>query len=295
MTGEIFSIERFSLHDGPGIRTSIFLKGCSLHCIWCHNPESHEKGPALQYLEKECAGCIACVSACPVNAHCFVKGRHLIDRKKCTGCGTCSLVCPGDALKIWGKTYRIEEVMQVILKDASYYGTDGGVTLSGGEPLLQPEFAAELLRECKDRGIGTCVETAGCVPQEAFYRVLDTTDLFLYDYKLDSQDQMNRYTGGSLKRVMENLELLVKHKKRVVLRCPIIPGINDTQEHIEAIAALADRFSLDNIEIMPYHGYGEDKWRQAGKKYVLLGLPNMGKETAALYREKIYAFRKKTV
>ena len=293
MTGEIFSIERFSIHDGPGVRTSIFFKGCSLHCIWCHNPESHEKGHVLQYLERECVGCFACVSACPVNAHSFIKGRHLIEREKCTGCGMCSMACPGDALKIWGKTYRCEEIMQVILKDAPYYGSDGGVTLSGGEPLLQPEFAAELLRHCKELGFGTCVETAGCVSQEAFYKVLEDTDLFLYDYKLDTQEQMNRYTGGSLKKVLGNLQLIMEHKKRVVLRCPIIPGINDTQEHALAIAALADNFSIEDIEIMPYHGYGEDKWRQVGKKYALSGLPNMSKETAVLYREKINAYRKK--
>lgn len=291
MTGEIFSMERFSIHDGPGIRTSIFFKGCPLHCIWCHNPESHERGPVLQYLEKECVGCAGCVSACPSGVHSFINGKHRMDRGKCTGCGQCCLACPGDALRIRGKACTAEEVLQVIGKDRPYYGEEGGVTLSGGEPLLQPDFAAEILRLCKERGIGTCVETAGDVSQKAFLKVLADTDLFLYDYKLDTQEQMDRYTGGSLKRIRENLELLAGHGKKVVLRCPIIPGINDTREHLKAIAELADRLSIADTELMPYHGYGEDKWRQIGKEYALSGLPNMEKETADICRRQLAGLR----
>ena len=156
-----------------------------------------------------------------------------------------------------------------------------GVTLSGGEPLLQPDFAAEILRLCKERGIGTCVETAGDVSQKAFLKVIADTDLFLYDYKLDTQEQMDRYTGGSLKRIRENLELLAGHGKKVVLRCPIIPGINDTREHLKAIAELADRLSIADTELMPYHG----------KEYALSGLPNMEKETADICRRQLAGLR----
>lgn len=293
MTGGIFSVERFSVHDGPGVRTSVFFMGCPLHCIWCHNPESHTGQPVLQYLERECADCMTCADTCPEGVHSFPGGRHRIERGRCVVCGRCSLVCPMGALSILGRTCTADEVLAEICKDAPYYGDEGGVTLSGGEPLLQPDFAADILRGCKERGFSTCVETAGAVPPQAFLKVMGYTDLFLYDYKLDTQEQMDLYTGGCFKTVVDNLELLVRHQRKVVLRCPVIPGINDTSDHLKRIAELADRFAIEDVQLMPYHGYGEDKWRQTGREYRLAGLANMDKETAECCRQKLKECREK--
>lgn len=280
MQGQVFSIERFSIHDGPGVRTSVFFKGCPLHCIWCHNPESHEGGVLLQYLEKECTGCLACTKICPTGAHRFIKGKHEIDRKRCAVCGRCVSACPAEALKLCGKLMDEVEVFRQIQKDKPYYGQDGGLTLSGGEPLLQPDFAKALLERCRAEGISACVETAGCVPWEAFQKVLPYVDLFLYDYKMDSQEEMDIYTGGSFRTVMDNLRRLWACGKKIVLRCPVIPGINDTAKHLEAIARLAQELAIADVEIMPYHSYGTPKWEQAGKEYALPHTRTMTKEEA---------------
>lgn len=291
MTGQIFSIERFSIHDGPGVRTSVFFKGCSLHCIWCHNPESHERTPVLQFLEKECIGCGRCMEVCPAGVHTIKAGGHRLNRSYCTGCGRCMEVCPTGSLKLCGSTCFAEEVLAEVRKDKPYYGAEGGITLSGGEPLLQPEFAAELLKSCKEEGISTCVETAGFVGWEAFERILPYTDLFLFDYKLDCQEEMDRYTGGHFHTVMENLRRVCRAGKKVVLRCPIIPGINDTRKHFERIAQLAEELGIETVETMPYHDYGKAKWEQLGKTYLIPDRETVDKKTAEQYRQKLIQLR----
>lgn len=291
MTGQIFSIERFSIHDGPGVRTSVFFKGCSLRCIWCHNPESHESAPVLRFLQKECIGCGRCVQACPAGVHEIREGVHVLDRSRCTGCGRCSTVCPTEALCLQGRTVSVWEVMEQVRRDAPYYGTEGGITLSGGEPLLQPKFAAALLAQCKKEGISTCVETAGFVPWSSFEKVLSDTDLFLYDDKLDTQEEMDRYTGGRLETVRENLRRLCRAGKKVVLRCPIIPGINDHEAHFENIARTAEEMGIENVELMPYHEYGKEKWEQTGKHYDLPEAKTIDNETAGQYRQRLQKLR----
>ena len=257
--GKIFSIERFSIHDGPGIRTSVFFQGCSLRCAWCHNPESWQaKGPVLQFLKADCIGCMACAA-----------------------------VCPADALRKLGTERSVPEVMEEVIKDRPYYGAEGGVTLSGGEPLLQADFAAALLKECKKHKISTCVETAGFVPWEAFEKVQGLTDLFLFDYKLDIQEEMDRYTGGKLETVLDNLRRLAALGKKIVLRCPVIPGINDTDGHFRAIARLAKECRIPHAELMPYHNWGEPKWEQVGRPYGLSGLKTMTQQEADACRARL--------
>ena len=286
--GKIFSIERFSIHDGPGIRTSVFFQGCSLRCAWCHNPESWQaKGPVLQFLKADCIGCMECQKVCPANVHVFSGGSHRMDRDRCIGCMACAAVCPADALRKLGTERSVPEVMEEVIKDRSYYGAEGGVTLSGGEPLLQADFAAALLKECKKRKISTCVETAGFVPWGAFEKVQGLTDLFLFDYKLDTQEEMDRYTGGKLETVQDNLRRLAALGKKIVLRCPVIPGINDTDGHFRAIARLAKECRIPHAELMPYHNWGEPKWEQVGRPYGLSGLKTMTQQEADACRARL--------
>ncbi len=291
--GMVFSIERFSIHDGPGVRTSVFLKGCSLSCIWCHNPESQRGNKELKYLDKNCIHCGACEEACPNGVHQVQADVHSLRRELCTACGACVKVCPAEALTLVGKRMDVEEVMQVVQKDRIYYQDDGGITLSGGEPLAQAGFCAAILKRCKEVGISTCVETAGDVKREAFLQVMEQTDLFLYDFKLSAAEQMRQYTGGCLERVLSNLRFLRREGKDVILRCPVIPGINDEDIHFERIAALAEDLDIEKVELMPYHSYGKEKWEQTGKEYRLHDLASVSKEQAEFWRRKLSSYRRR--
>lgn len=290
-TGTVFSIERFSIHDGPGIRTSVFLKGCSLSCIWCHNPESQSGSRELKYLDKNCIHCGACEQACPNGVHQVQADSHALKREACEACGACAEACPAEALTLVGKRMDVEEVMQVVLKDSIYYQKDGGITLSGGEPLVQAGFCAAIIKRCKEMGISTCIETAGDVKREAFLQVMDQTDLFLYDFKLSMAEQMRQYTGGCLERVLSNLRFLRKEGKHIVLRCPVIPGINDDDAHFERIAALAADLDIEKVELMPYHSYGKEKWEQMGREYKLHDLASVSKEQAECWKKQLNGYR----
>lgn len=269
--GLVLSIERCSLHDGPGIRTTVFLKGCPLACAWCHNPESQLPEPELQLPGSTCTLCGECARVCPNGAHTIDGARllHTLDKSRCTLCGACVSACPVATLKIAGTRMSVAEVLAEIEKDSIYYNeSGGGVTLSGGEPLFQYEFTTEILRECKARGIHTCVETSGFMSEERFRAVQPLVDLFLFDYKATGVETHRALTGVDTTAILRNLTILRDTAAPVILRCPLIPGVNDSPEHLHAIANLAQTHSnVQAVELMAYHDFARDKFRRIGREY----------------------------
>ena len=263
MKATIFDIQRNSYVDGPGIRTTVFFKGCNLRCSWCHNPESQSPKPQMMFYKNKCTGCGKCKEKCP---------NHL---ESCELCGKCTLYCPHDAREICGKEYTVDEVMREILKDKAFYDhSGGGVTFSGGECMLQIDFLEEILKACKENGIHTAVDTAGCVPFEYFERILPCTDLFLYDVKCFDSEKHKQYTGVGNELILENLKRLLATDKSVWIRIPIIPTINDTEEELQGIKEYI--FSCGKsakFELLPYHAMGEHKYAAIGKETQIFSVP----------------------
>jgi glycyl-radical enzyme activating protein len=267
--GIVFDIQRFALHDGPGIRTVVFLKGCSLQCKWCCNPESISPKPQLAYVSEKCRHCGACVKNCPENAVRLKPEVLQVDFKKCTSCGKCTLECPSGALKIIGKTMTVDEVMQEVEKDIPYYlNSGGGLTLSGGDPLLQADFSIALLEKAREKNIHTAIETAGYASRETIKRIHRVTDLFLFDYKITDRFLHSAFTGVKNSIILENLKVLNALQSGIHLRCIIIPGLNDDPGHFAAITDLVKRYSsIRKVELLHYHPYGKAKYRHIGKSY----------------------------
>lgn len=264
--GIIFDIQRFCLHDGPGIRTVVFFKGCPLRCIWCHNPESLSRQKDYIFRAHKCTRCRACEKVCEYGVHRFDGDRHIIDFEKCVKCGKCIEVCCYEAVSISGYEKSVQEIMDLIRTDTPYYSNDGGVTFSGGEPMFQPDFAIALAAAVKYEGINLCMETSGFAPSEHFERIAQYIDLFLYDYKATDEDAHKRLTGVSNKLILKNLELLDSLNKKIILRCPLIPGVNDSISHLEGIAKIAEAYKMiQKVEIIPYHRLGETKRIQMGR------------------------------
>ena len=266
----IFDIQRCSLSDGPGIRTNVFFKGCPLRCDWCHNPESQTLGPVLAYNPQLCRLCGACVQACHNGVHQIGGSEgeqpHAIDRAKCSNLGACvDDVCCYGALEMVGKRYTVDELAKEIRIDLPYYviGEGGGITFTGGEPMLQVEF----IEACIDRfpGVHMCMETSGFAPSEAFLQILPKIDLFLFDYKLTDIAKHEYYCGTGNELILQNLELLHEHGADIVLRLPIIPTVNDDEGHFRAVASLICRYPrILYAEIMPFHSLGEGKLERFG-------------------------------
>ena len=259
MTGTIFSIKHFAVHDGPGIRTTLFLKGWPLSCLWCHNPEGKSIKPELALYSHKCTLCQACKSICKSNAHIFTD-THTIDRAKCVACGECVDECFSDALTLFGKKVTVKEILPELLEDRDFYeNSGGGVTISGGECLIQADFVKELLEELKKENIHTAVDTCGFVPQSAFMKVMPYTDLFLYDIKAFSEQTHIRCTGQSNKLIWENLEYLLKSNKRVIVRIPYVPQYNSHE--IEDIAKkLSELGNISAIDVLKYHNFSDSKY-----------------------------------
>ena len=254
MKGLIFDIERNSYVDGPGIRTTVFFKGCNLKCAWCHNPESQDFRPQMLFYRDKCKGCGKCAQVCPTP-------------KNCTFCGKCTFFCPADAREVCGKEYTVDEVFAQIIKDQAYYdNSGGGVTFSGGECMLQIDFLQALLKKCKENNIHTAVDTAGHVPFESFEKILPYTDLFLYDVKLFDGEKHKKYVGVGNERILENLKKLLEVGANIWIRIPVIAEINDRLEEMQAIKNFLTTWGdPEKVELLPYHAMGEHKYSAIGK------------------------------
>ena len=266
LTGRIFEIQRFSIHDGPGIRTTVFLKGCPLRCLWCHNPESRRPESQLSFMPDKCIGCGYCLKTCSRGAHKLVDGKHVLDRKVCVVCGDCTRECYAGALELVGKDVTVQAALDEVLRDRPFYdNSGGGITLSGGEPLLQIEFSAALLQAAKTAGLHNCIETCSQVDYERIERVRPFVDLFLCDFKETDPARHREFTGVSNDRILANLRRLHASGAAMRLRCPIIPGLNDRDDHFAGIAALAKELkNCEGVELMPYHRLGESKLDRLG-------------------------------
>lgn len=254
----ISDIQRFCTHDGPGIRTTVFFKGCPMKCEWCHNPETQKFSSQLLFNASLCINCGACEQVCPKHAHIFNEAGHILDRNLCKNCLICASVCTSEACCVCGKILSVKDVLKEVMKDAPFYGTNGGVTLSGGEPLAQGE-SIELLRKLKEFGINTAVETSGCVSKERILESTDFTDLFLYDIKDTDSERLKQYTGGNFSEITDNLFALDRTNKSI-LRCILVFGVNTDEKHYAFISEIYS--SLKNclgVQFLPYHPYGGSK------------------------------------
>ncbi|RJT51948.1 glycyl-radical enzyme activating protein [Rahnella variigena] len=267
MEGVLFNIQRYSLHDGPGIRTIPFFKGCPLSCKWCSNPESQRPQPELIFKKSDCIRCGKCIEACKQQAL-SVSNAFFIDRERCIQCGKCTQVCPTQALEMKGKRMTVADVMRELQKEENLYRrSGGGITLSGGEPLAQPDFARELLKACKEKGWHTAIETTGFTTPEVIADVFPYVDLALTDIKAINPAVHLANTGIENSQILENL-LRISFLTKTIVRIPVIPGVNDNSEEIHNIAEFARLMSnVDTLHLLPYHSFGENKYGLLGRIY----------------------------
>ncbi|WP_105617238.1 trans-4-hydroxy-L-proline dehydratase activase [Vallitalea okinawensis] len=270
--GHIMTIQKFSVHDGPGIRTTVFLKGCPLRCWWCHNPESQCMSNTIMFYMERCTHCERCVSGCTTNAIKIDEGYPQRDKTNCMLCGKCVDLCPSNALEYIGRAMTVEELMEDILKDEIFYDeSGGGVTFSGGEPLLQHEFIKEMLMACKEKNIHTAIDTSGFGDWQHLKHIIDEVDLFLYDLKLMNDEKHIKYTGVSNQNILDNLRKLSEYGADIAVRMPIIAGINDDNGHIIDCIQFLSTLKILKVNLLPYHKMGMEKYSRLEMKYLLSG------------------------
>jgi pyruvate formate lyase activating enzyme len=270
--GLILHIMRFSLHDGPGIRTTVFLKGCPLRCWWCHNPESQLPEPEIIYNEERCIGCGDCVRACP-EAALHLDERVIHDPGLCQRCGECVNACSAGARELAGRWMSVPEVMTEVLKDRIFFDEScGGITVSGGEPLMQAAFVEALLDNCRARRIRTVLDTCGFADSTVICRVSKNVDLFLYDLKLMDRERHLRFTGVRNDSILQNLKMLAERGCAVIVRIPVIPGVNDDSDNINALSSFLSSLHLLEIELLPYHRIASNKYHKLQLSYRMEGV-----------------------
>lgn len=290
--GLVFDFKRYSMHDGPGLRTTVFLKGCPLSCWWCHNPESQSSLPEVMVRPDRCIGCGECAKACPREALSFGAYGIITDMARCDRCGRCAEVCPTEARQLVGREMTVAEVMAEVERDRIFYDrSGGGMTVSGGEPLMQPEFLLELLKEAGRVDIHRAVDTTGFTQTSLLLDVAKETDLFLYDLKHMDPEKHKLYTGVSNELILHNLRALAESGATVNIRIPVIPGINDDAENLEKTGDfLASLPGGPTVNVLPYHKAGLEKFRRLGLEYRLAGTEEPSKEAVEAIRRRLASF-----
>lgn len=270
--GTIINIQKYSVHDGPGIRTTTFFKGCPLNCWWCHNPETHLKRHEIMFFEDRCTGCGRCVKNCSNGAIEIIESKAVVDDEKCTLCGRCSEVCINEGRELVGRDITVNELMKELIKDQMFYEqSNGGVTFSGGEPMLYADFLSEVLERCKRNGLHTAIETSGYVKWDEFEKVIKNVDLFLYDIKLMNNEKHKKYIGADNQLILDNLAKLCEENSNIIIRMPIIAGINDDFEHVNSVIDYISNLNIIEVNLLPYHKMGMDKYKRVNKIYKLTG------------------------
>jgi pyruvate formate lyase activating enzyme len=275
--GIVFNIQHYSIHDGPGIRTTVFLNGCPLRCVWCQNPESQSLKPQIFFLEEKCTLCGECIDTCPQKAITIDSDKLKTDRTLCSGCGICAKTCPNEARTLMGTIMTPEEVFNDVNSDAIFYETSGGgITISGGDPIAQPEFTIAILKLCKDVGMNTAIETSGFIKWEILSKILENVDMVLYDFKHMSNEKHKEYTGVSNLPILENAKRINKEYPsiKLVARLPVIPGYNDSKENIRCTAEFISRELKPGIKVhlLPYHKLGNTKYERMEMKEKILDI-----------------------
>lgn len=285
MKGVITTVQRMSIHDGPGIRSTVFLKGCNFRCRWCHNPETWSSVQQLQQISTKCILCGDCIEVCAKGALSLHDNIVEVDRARCVSCGACASVCMAGALSVIGKYIDVDQLTKELSMDMPYYvESGGGVTVSGGEPFMQFEFVRELLLSCKSKKIHTAVETNLCTTAERLLALIPYVDLWMVDLKIADDELHREQTGMSNRQTIANLALLGSHRVQIIVRTPIIPNINDSEQHIEAICRELSRLDILKYELLPFHSLGFDK-------FIQFGLDNPMVESSDLDKERLVALR----
>ena len=272
-TGTVTDFKRFAVHDGDGIRTTVFLKGCPLKCVWCHNPEGIGKQPQLAFFREKCVGCGKCTEVCPHGVHKLDNGVHTLDRDACAACGKCTETCYADALHLHGRTMTAGDVIDTVLEDEIFYSNGGGMTLSGGEPTLQPAFTKALLILAKEHGINTALDTCGLAKREIYEDLLPYVDTFLYDVKHITEEGHIRCTGVSNRLILENLRFLSDAGARIEIRMPLVPTYNDDEETLRGIGRFLSGIHITKMRLLPYHNYARSKYESLDMENTLPDVP----------------------